>query len=95
MYHNGSVAELWYQPEADEALRRLESDPTRPQLLAAANRVLDQLETDPGAEWVRRHRFVDPALWGVVISGEEEWALLWSSIQGEVTVEYLGPASFT
>jgi len=95
MHHNGSVTELWYQPEADQALRRLESDPARPQLLAAVNRVLDQLENDPGAGWVRRHRFVDPPLWGVVIFGEEEWAVLWSSIHGEVTVEYLGPTSFT
>ncbi len=88
------MAELWYQPEADEALRRLEADVARPQLLAAVNRVLDQLEADPGVEWVRRHRFVDPPLWAVVIPGEEEWALLWSLREGEVTVEYLGPAWF-
>jgi hypothetical protein len=89
------VAELWYQPEADEALRRLEVDEARHLLLAAVNCVLDQLEADPGVEWVRRHRFLDPPLWGVAISEEEEWALLWSSAEGEVTVEYLGPASFS
>ena len=94
MYHLPVVAELWYQPEANEALRRLENDSGRPQLLANVNRVLDQLETDPGAEWVRRHLFVDPPLWGMVISGEEDWALLWSLAEEEVTVEYLGPASF-
>src|SRR5437879_10241942 len=66
----------------------------RPQLRANVIRVLDQLEADPGAEWVRRHRFVDPPLWGVAVSGEEEWAVLWSLIEGEVTGEYLGPASF-
>ncbi|MGH9223186.1 MAG: hypothetical protein ACRD2W_05250 [Acidimicrobiales bacterium] len=92
------MAELWFDVEAEAALGRLESDPGRSHLLAAVNHVLDQLESDPGDDSVRRHRFRDPPLWGVLMTGDaENWALLWQPHPDrpeQVVVQYLGPASF-
>ncbi len=93
------MATLWFDEEADASLRRLENDDGRPHLLQAINRVLDQLEADPGHASVRRIRFQVPALWCVtVVADNEEWAILWEPHPDhptEVTVHYVGPASFS
>lgn len=91
------MGEVWFDAEADAAVARLEHDPVRPGLRHAVNRVLDQLETDPGHHSVRRHRF-QQGLWCVTVSGDDEgWATLWEphpGIDGGVVVQYIGPALF-
>jgi hypothetical protein len=89
---------LWFDEEANAALDRLGNDPARERLAAAVNRVLDQLEDDPGDRSVRRSRFHVPALWCVtVFADDEEWAVLWEphpDISGDVIVQFIGPATF-
>lgn len=56
------------------------------------------LEADAGHHSVRRIRFPVPGLWCVTVSGDDEgWAILWEphpGIDGDVLVQYVGPASF-
>lgn len=92
------MGELWFDAEADAALGRLENDPVRPALRQAVHRVLDQLEADPSHRSVRGRRFAVARLWCVTVSGDDEaWAILWEphpEIDGDVRIQYLGPASF-
>jgi hypothetical protein len=89
---------IWFDADADQALRRLESDPTAAPLLTKVAATLALLDTDPGHETLRRRRFRDPALWCVtVIAGEEALVILWEphpTIPDDIVVQYLGPDSF-
>lgn len=84
---------LW-DPDADETMDHLESDPARAELLATTRRALGILEEDPGQADARRQRFSN-GLWAVPLFGAgEEWLLLWEpnpSNADEVVVRYLGP----
>ena len=92
------MGELWFDAEADAALTRLEDDPSRPTLLQAVREVLRQLEADPGHKSVRTMRFQLPRLWCVrAVGDDEDWVILWEphpNVEGDVVVQYLGPASF-
>ena len=89
------MAALYFDVEADAALTRLEHDDTQPKLQAAVNRVLDQLENDPGDRTVRKNRFTI-GLWAVSAHGENEsWLILWEPHPTDsdgVMVHYLGPS---
>jgi hypothetical protein len=92
------MKELYFDPEASDALTRLESDPGRRQLLAKVNAVLDQLEENSGDnQSVRRNRF-DNGLWCVTLyEGDEQWCVLWEphpDVPAGLIVQYLGPSSF-
>lgn len=88
---------LWFDSEADEALTRLEADPSRRRLLARVRVVLDLLEAEPGNETLRRIRF-STQLWCVtVVAGDDVLVVLWEPHPNEandVVVQYIGPASF-
>ncbi len=90
------MADLWFDPDANKAVARPESEGSL--LGRRVVEVLDWLEADPSDPRVRRIRFHHPALWCVtVVAGEEEWAVLWEPHDTEpdaVVVRYVGPASF-
>lgn len=85
-------------PLAFAMWEQLADDPRRHRLFHRIESILDELERDPGRAFLRRRRFQDPPLWCViVISGREEWVILWgddSEHAGDVLVDYIGPASF-
>ncbi|MFM8861861.1 MAG: hypothetical protein ACKOIA_05300 [Acidimicrobiia bacterium] len=91
------MPELWFDHEAERALRSLERDRARGALARRLDDVLDLLERDPGSVELRRHRFVT-GLWGVVVgSDDENWIVLWEphpTIADAIVVQYVGPASF-
>ena len=91
-----AVAELYLDADADAALTALETG-GRPGLLGAVNKVLDQLELDPGDRAVRQRRF-EIGVWCAQVSGDgEAWVILWEPHPVEpdgVVIHYLGPASF-
>ncbi|MBV9383125.1 MAG: hypothetical protein JOY82_18615 [Streptosporangiaceae bacterium] len=65
-------------------------------VLDTIDAVLDGLEKDPGQDWLRRHRWSDPPLWGVTVRGRtEDYLVLWApeNRDGEtiVVVYYVGP----
>jgi hypothetical protein len=90
-----SQSRILWDPDADEAMERLESTPALTQLLAVTRSVLSVIEEDPGRAEVRRHRFSN-GLWAIALFGSgEEWLLLWEpnlSDADEVVIRYLGPA---
>lgn len=92
------MAELYFDKHADRRLTALEADPSRAELLARINVVLDLLAADPGDARVRRRRFQN-GLWCLVVAGNDgEWAVLWEphpTVADAVAVQYLGPASFS
>lgn len=92
------MATVYLDPEADEALQALLDDPLRVELARRVSTTLDQLEADPGAAAMRRHRFQTVGLWCVFVTGDDEtWALLWESLDDQAAtaaVRYLEPASF-
>jgi hypothetical protein len=92
------VGQLWFDLDADRALKGLEADPGEARMLARVEAVLDLLERDAGDTTLRRVRFRDPPFWCVtVVAGEEERVILWEPHPTEtddVIVHYLGPASF-
>lgn len=93
------MAELWYDPEADRALTALEQDPTRKDIVASVNDVLDRLGRDPGAPDLRRHGFTGPdgaRLWVVAAGGRAEaWVVVWQDVperpERTVLVVFIGP----
>jgi hypothetical protein len=91
------VTELYFDEEADRALTALESDAARVELADRVHAVLGALASDPGQAELRRHRF-QVGVWGVVVRGSgEDWIVLWEphpDSDGDVVVQYVGPASF-
>ena len=74
-----------------EQLANLQADPGRGQLYDRINDVLDQIEDDPAAALVRRHRYLQPPLWGVQVHGSgEDWLILWEESPNESLVHYIG-----
>jgi hypothetical protein len=92
---------LYVDPEAEAALLGLYRDPQQKVLAERIEKALDELEADPTAANVRRHRFKSwppPAmLWCFFVKDHDgEWAILWSGpdAAGDVDVRYIGSASF-
>lgn len=92
------MATVSLDPEADEALQALLGDPLRVELARRVDATLDQLEADPRAAAMRRHRFQTVNLRCIFVTGDDEtWAVLWEPLDEQaatVAVRYLGPASF-
>lgn len=93
------MAELYWEPEAAAAYDALDTQPVR--LREAIEAVLDQLETDPGHESVRRRTrrtSQGDVIWKVDIrSRAEDWTLLWiehPGQAGDVLILYLGPSRY-
>jgi hypothetical protein len=85
------MTEVLLDPEADQELLRLESDPTAEKLLRRVNDMLDALERDTSDPALRRHRFSN-GLWYVLIPYHQgDYALLWEPHGDAVAVRYLGP----
>lgn len=88
------MAKIRFSPDAASHYERLDDDADG-HLLARIDETLDALETDPGAAWLRRYRFSQPPLRGVLLRDRtRDWILLWSQDQDDpdvVLVCYLGP----
>ena len=71
----------------------MEADPSQRRCAARLNSALDGLEVDPGAARNRRRRFSTIGLWGIaVICGDEEWLILWESVDDDVVmVHHIAP----
>ena len=91
------MADVYFDEEADRALTALEADAARAELADRVSAVLDALASDPDQVSLRRHRF-QIGVWGVVVRGSgEDWIVLWEphpGRDGDVIVQYVGPASF-
>lgn len=92
------MPDLWFDPEADATLTRLEQDPARQGLVLAIKQVLRLLERDSGTRFLRAIRFQDPPLWCVIVrNGDEDWAVLWGghpTATDTVVIHYIGPGDF-
>lgn len=88
------MAELAFSPEADDLLTVVEADPARRTCAERLNAALDALVADPGAARNRRRRCNTIGLWGVaVVSGEEDWLILWEPLEDDaVVVHHIVPA---
>ncbi len=85
---------LKFEPEAADAYEDITDD----EVLDMLDLVLDGLEKDPGQAWLRRHRWSDPALWGVTVHCRRaDLLVLWAaeSQDGEpvVVIRYIGPTA--
>lgn len=88
------MAELFFEPAADEAMRRLEQDPSHERVLERVDAALAALEASPGDARCRRSYQPVGEMWGMTIrSGDEDWLIIWKQGPGEgqVTVRYVGP----
>ncbi len=91
-------ADLCFSADADGALTRLESDPSKRKLADQVNEALVMIEADPGDRRVRRRQYraeiVGVAMWGVPARGDgEDWVILWSAHPeepGSVVIHYIG-----
>jgi hypothetical protein len=83
---------LRFEPAAADAYDNITDDEMADKL----DVVFDELEKDPGQAWLRRHRWSDPPLWGVSVTGRhEDIVVLWAAetYDGEtvIVVRYVGP----
>lgn len=93
------MAELFWEAEAGARYDALDDQPAR--LGEAVELILDQLETDPGPESMRRRTRrtgKGDVIWKVDIrSRAEDWTLLWiehPTQTGDVLILYLGPSQY-
>ena len=88
------MAELRFDPRADQLLADLESDlPGSEALLRKLNSALDRLEADPGDAWCRRRRYQNIGVWGIaVVHTDKEWLILWEPLDDAVVVHAIVPA---
>lgn len=92
------VAEVFFTELADEQLARLEANAKLGRLLARVEKVLGQLERDPGQEQLRRQEYRQLLDWAlayeVAVRGDgEDWVVLWTWHEdrpGDVVVIYVG-----
>ena len=85
------MAELLFSPESDRQLTALATDASRTWLYERINDVLDTIEDDPRDPRVRRRRYQDPPLWGIVVPAEgSDWLILWSETNLGPIVHYIG-----
>lgn len=85
------MSELYFDPEPDEELARLQSDPAQDKLLERVSETLDLLEQHPTAPSLRRHRFSN-GLWYVRVPFHDgDYAVLWEPYGDAIAVRYLGP----
>jgi len=71
--------EFFYLDDADDAMARLESDPAMAHVLAAVERTLDKLASDPFNPRLGTTSFVTPELGGVSATptGLDDWYVFW------------------
>jgi hypothetical protein len=84
---------LKFEPAAADAYENIPDD----EVLDRLDTVFDELEKDHGQAWLRRHRWSDPALWGVTVpGGREDLLVLWAAEMHDeeavIVVRYIGPA---
>ncbi len=85
------MAELLFSPESDRQLTVLAADAGRTWLYERINDVLDAIEDDPSDARVRRRRYQDPPIWGIVVPAEgSDWLILWSETDLGPIVHYIG-----
>ena len=87
------MASLRFSVDADQRLTALAADVGRQELYNHVNDVLDLIEDDPGNSRLRRRRYQQPFIWGVVVSSrdaESDWLILWSESERGPLVHYIG-----
>lgn len=95
------MAELLFSEQADDALTRLEADPSRALLTGRLHPALDLLEADPGSAACRRRRYALIDLWGMTVTADgEDLLILWEpgpgavpgTVPGTIVVHAITPA---
>lgn len=87
------MASLLFGVDADRRLTALAGDAGRQELYNHVNDILDLIEDDPGNPRVRRRRYQQPPIWGVVVPSREtegDWLILWSETERGPLVHYIG-----
>jgi len=87
------MASLLFSVDADRCLTALAADAGRHELYNRVNDVLDLIEDDPGNPRLRRRRYQQPPVWGVVVLSRDEgsrWLILWSETERGPMVHYIG-----
>lgn len=87
------MADLSLTPDADDSYWNIVN--TDPALADAVDVWLDQIEDDPGAAAVRRHRLSRPDLWMITVrlpGRTQDAMILWDIEDGAPVVRYIGPA---
>jgi hypothetical protein len=88
-----TVPELDFTEDADAAMSKLESDPSKSRILAKLNAALAVLAANPSDERVRRVRFTKANYWAIEVrAGDEELTILWNGghLPETVRVEFVG-----
>lgn len=84
--------QLWFDPEADAQLGKLQDTPQLSELWERVNNVLDGIEDNPTDSQYRRRRYQTPPIWGVPVHGSgKDWLILWSETEGGLLIHYIGP----
>ena len=87
------MASLLFSGDADRRLTALAADAGRQELYNHVNDILDLIEEDPDDPRVRRRRYQQPPIWGVVVSSRgaaSDWLILWSETERGQLVHYIG-----
>lgn len=87
------MASLLFGVDADRRLTALAGDAGRQELYNHVNDILDLIEDDPGNPRLRRRRYQQPPIWGIVVSSrdsEGDWLILWSETERGPLVHYIG-----
>jgi hypothetical protein len=89
LWYGTGVYEIVYWPAADDALGKLESEPTLRRALQAVERILVQLAEDPFSPRLGTTAFVTEELGGISATPArfDDWYLLWQRGQESRTVE--------
>jgi hypothetical protein len=75
-----SVATLLWTPEADQAMDRLEAEPTMDRVVVAIHRTLGRLEVDPGDNHLATRTFTTAAYGHVRTTPVrlDDWHIFWT-----------------
>ena len=87
------MASLLFSVDADRRLTVLAADAGRQELYDHVNDILDLIEDDPSNPRLRRRRYQQPPIWGVVVpsrNAESDWLILWSETERCPLVHYIG-----